>query len=106
MPLRVGRTLVRKEELIPLINCQYHEAEPEGSNNRKVNSVVLLKNIANESKREPMKLARIIELHKSSHLHQCRNQQGRAVNRQTCHCGKMPERMDAQPFNGGKTPTV
>ena len=37
----------------------------ESSNKLEVNSVVLLKNIANEAKREPLRLARVNEIKKS-----------------------------------------
>ena len=40
-----------------VINKQY-----EASNKLKINSVVLLKNIANEAKREPLRSARIEEI--------------------------------------------
>ena len=55
----------REGELLNILNKQYsgmHLKEP-----RKVekNSVVLLRNIANESKREPMKFARVLKVNES-----------------------------------------
>ena len=45
-----------------VINKQYDNVGLESSNKLKVNSVVLLRNITNEAKREPLKLARIKEI--------------------------------------------
>ena len=55
----------REKELLSILNKQYsgmHLKEP-----RKVekNSVVLLRNIANESKREPMRFARVLKINES-----------------------------------------
>ena len=55
----------RERELLSILNKQYsgmHLKEP-----RKVekNSVVLLRNIANESKREPMRFARVLKINES-----------------------------------------
>ena len=46
--------------MMNVINKQY-----EASNKLKLNSVVLFKNIANEAKKEPLRLARIEEIKKS-----------------------------------------
>ena len=51
--------------MMNVINKQYHNVCLEASNKLKINSVVLLKNIANEAKREPLRLARIEEIKKS-----------------------------------------
>jgi len=56
---------IRNNELLDVINEQYCNVNLETSNKLKVNSVVLLKNIANEPKCEPLKLARVNEIKKS-----------------------------------------
>ena len=48
-----------------VINKQNDNVCLEASNKLKINSVVLLKNISNEAKREPLRLARIDEIKKS-----------------------------------------
>ena len=48
-----------------VINKQYDNVCLESSNKLKINSVVLIRNITNETKREPLKLARIEEIKKS-----------------------------------------
>ena len=55
----------RKGELLSLLNKQYPNVSLENPKKVKLNSVVLVRNIANESKREPLKLARIVEIHDS-----------------------------------------
>ena len=55
----------RANEMMNVINKQYDNVCLEASNKLKINSVVLLKNIANEAKREPLRLARIEEIKKS-----------------------------------------
>ena len=54
----------RANEMMNVINKQYDNVCLEASNKLKINSVVLLKNIANEAKREPLRLARIAEIKK------------------------------------------
>ena len=54
----------RTNELMNIINKQYDNVCLEASNKLKINSVVLLKNIANEAKRDPLRLARIAEIKK------------------------------------------
>ena len=56
---------VRREELWPSIIKQYHNAGLEASNSLWNDSVILLRNIANDGKRESMILAWVIELHES-----------------------------------------
>ena len=56
---------IRNNELLDIINKQYCNVSLEASNKLEVNSVVLLKNIANEAKREPLKLARVNEIKKT-----------------------------------------
>ena len=55
----------RNNDLMNIINKQYDNVCLEASNKLKINSVVLLKNIANEAKREPLRLARIAEIKES-----------------------------------------
>ena len=55
----------RTNELMSIINKQYDDVCLEASNKLKVNSVVVLKNISNEAKREPLRLARVNEIKKS-----------------------------------------
>ena len=51
--------------MMKVINKQYDNVCLESSNKLKVNSVVLIRNITNEAKGEPLKLARIEEIKKS-----------------------------------------
>ena len=55
----------RSGELVEPINKQYRNVCLESSNELKINSVVLFRNIANERKREPFKLARVNEIKQS-----------------------------------------
>ena len=55
----------RTEELMKILNKQYSNVCLESSNRVKLNSVVLVRNIANETKREPLKIARIEKIHES-----------------------------------------
>ena len=55
----------RKGELLNLLNKQYSGMQLAEPRKVKENSVVLIRNIANESKREPMKFARIIKINDS-----------------------------------------
>ena len=55
----------REEEFFELLNKQYPNMQLNTSNKVKLNSVVLIRNIANETKREPLKLARIVKIHDS-----------------------------------------
>ena len=55
----------RKEEFMKLLNKQYSNVCLENPKRVKVNSIVLVRNIANEPKREPLKLARIEKIHDS-----------------------------------------
>ena len=55
----------RTEELMKVLNKQYSNVCLESSNRVKLNSVVLVRNIANETKREPLKIARIEKNHES-----------------------------------------
>ena len=55
----------RKEEFMKLLNKQYSNVCLENPKQVKVNSIVLVRNIANEPKREPLKLARIVKIHDS-----------------------------------------
>ena len=55
----------RKEELMKVLNKQYSNVCLENPKRVKLNSVVLVRNIANEPKREPLKLARIEKIHDS-----------------------------------------
>ena len=48
--------------MMKVVNKQYDNVCLETSNKLRINSVVLLKNIANETKREPLRLARIEEI--------------------------------------------
>ena len=51
--------------MMNVIDTLYDNVCLEASNKLKINSVVLLKNIANEAKREQLSLARIEEIKKS-----------------------------------------
>ena len=55
----------RTEELMKVLNKQDSNVCLESSNRVKLNSVVLVRNIANETKREPLKIARIEKIHES-----------------------------------------
>ena len=55
----------RKGEFLELLNKQYPDMQLKEPKKVKLNSVVLIRNIANESKREPLKLARIVKIHES-----------------------------------------
>ena len=55
----------RKGEFLELLNKQYPNMSLSNPKKVKVNSVVLVRNIANEPKREPLKLARIVKIHDS-----------------------------------------
>ena len=55
----------RKGEFMELLNKQYSNVCMENPKQVKVNSIVLVRNIANETKREPLKLARIVKVHDS-----------------------------------------
>ena len=56
---------IRNNELLDEINKQYANVNLEASNKLKVNSIKLLRNINNEPKREPLRLARVNEIHES-----------------------------------------
>ena len=55
----------RKEEFLDLLNKQYANVGLENPTRVKENSMVLVRNIGNEPKREPLKLARIEKIHDS-----------------------------------------
>ena len=55
----------RKDEYLELLNKQYPNMNLNSPKKVKINSVVLVRNIANEPKREPLKLARIVKIHDS-----------------------------------------
>ena len=55
----------RKGEFLNLLNKQYSGMQLTEPRKVKENSVVLIRNIANESKREPMKFARIVKINDS-----------------------------------------
>ena len=55
----------RKGEFLDLLNKQYPNVSLGNPKKVKLNSVVLVRNIANESKREQLKLARIVKIHDS-----------------------------------------
>ena len=55
----------REGEFLELINKQYPDMQLNEPKKVKLNSVVLIRNIANEPKREPLKLARIMKIHDS-----------------------------------------
>ena len=57
--------MFRKGEFLELLNKQYPNMSLSNPKKVKVNSVVLVRNIANEPKREPLKLARIVKVHDS-----------------------------------------
>ena len=55
----------RENELLNMLNKQYSGMNFKEPERVEINSVVLLRNIANESKREPMKLARVLQITES-----------------------------------------
>ena len=55
----------RENELLNMLNKQYSGMNFKDPQRVEINSVVLLRNIANESKREPMKLARVLRITES-----------------------------------------
>ena len=55
----------REYELLNILNKQYSGMNFKEPKKVELNSVVLLRNIANESKREPMKLARVLQINES-----------------------------------------
>ena len=55
----------RKEEFMELLNKQYANVGLENPTRVKENSIALVRNIGNESKRKPLKLARIEKVHDS-----------------------------------------
>ena len=55
----------RENELLSILNKQYSGMNFKEPEKLEMNSVVLLRNIANESKREPMKLARVLQINES-----------------------------------------
>merc|ERR1712198_491708 len=55
----------RENELLSILNKQYSGKNFKEPRKVEENSVVLLRNIANESKREPMKFARVLQINES-----------------------------------------
>ena len=55
----------RNDEIMKVLNKQYDNVNLESSICIKLNSVLLVRNIANETKREPLKIARIDEIKES-----------------------------------------
>merc|ERR1711872_27543 len=55
----------RENELLNILNKQYSGMNFKEPEKVEPNSVVLLRNIANESKREPMKFARVLQINES-----------------------------------------
>ena len=55
----------RKEEFLELLNNQYTNVGLKSPTRVRENSIVLVRNIGNEPKREPLKLARIEKIHDS-----------------------------------------
>ena len=55
----------RENELLSILNKQYSGMHLKEPRKLETNSVVLLRNIANESKREPMKFARVLKINES-----------------------------------------
>merc|ERR1711873_25963 len=55
----------RKDEIFELLNNQYRNMELQVPKEVKVNSIVLIRNIGNENKREPLKFARVKSIQKS-----------------------------------------
>ena len=55
----------RIEEFFELLNKQYANVQLQEPKEVRENSIVLVRNIGNEPKREPLKLARIEKIHAS-----------------------------------------
>ena len=55
----------RENELLSILNKQYSGMHLKKPRKLEINSVVLLRNIANESKREPMRFARVLQINES-----------------------------------------
>ena len=55
----------REDEIFELLNQQYANMELQEPKEVRENSIVLIRNIGNEPKREPLKFARIDKIHKS-----------------------------------------
>ena len=55
----------RKEEIFELLNKQYANVQLQEPKEVRENSIVLVRNIGNEQKREPLKIARIEKIHPS-----------------------------------------
>ena len=55
----------RENELLSILNKQYSGMHLKEPRKLETNSVVLLRNIANESKREPMRFARVLQINES-----------------------------------------
>ena len=55
----------REDEIFELLNQQYANTELQEPKEVRENSIVLIRNIGNEPKREPLKFARIDKIHKS-----------------------------------------
>ena len=55
----------RKEEIFELLNKQYANVQLQEPKEVRENSIVLVRNIGNEPKREPLRLARIEKIHAS-----------------------------------------
>ena len=55
----------RKEEFFELLNKQYANMQLQEPKEVRENSIVLIRNIGNEPKREPLKIARIEKIHAS-----------------------------------------
>ena len=55
----------RKDEIFDLLNQQYANVELQEPKEVRENSIVLIRNIGNEPKREPLKFARIDKIHGS-----------------------------------------
>ena len=55
----------REDEIFDLLNQQYANMELQEPKEVRENSIVLIRNIGNEPKREPLKFARIDKIHES-----------------------------------------
>ena len=55
----------RKEEFLELLNKQYANVQMQEPKEVRENSIVLIRNIGNEPKREPLKIARVEKIHAS-----------------------------------------
>ena len=55
----------RKEEFFELLNKQYANVQLQEPKEVRENSIVLIRNIGNEPKREPLKIARVEKIHPS-----------------------------------------